>query len=33
MIGGIAQGLGALAAAPMTGGTSLFGLGMKKMGG
>jgi hypothetical protein len=33
MIGGIAQGLGALAAAPMTGGTSLLGLGMKKMGG
>jgi hypothetical protein len=33
MIGGIAQGLGALAAAPMTGGVSLLGLGMKKMGG
>ena len=32
MIGGIAQGLGALAAAPMTGGTSLLGLGMKKIG-
>jgi hypothetical protein len=32
MIGGLAQGLGALAAAPLTGGTSLFGLGMKKMG-
>jgi hypothetical protein len=31
MIGGLAQGLGALAAAPMTGGTSLFGLGAKKM--
>jgi hypothetical protein len=31
MIGGAFQGLGALAAAPMTGGTSLFGLGAKKM--
>jgi hypothetical protein len=31
MIGGLAQGLGAIAAAPMTGGTSLFGLGAKKM--